>query len=89
MSSSIRYRLGHALNADPKAAVIVREPALWGLPDDSPSKTYVFARSDYLLIHPGMPREDIYKFEDTFQHGGISMEEMIAPCAVLSPKKGP
>ncbi|HOR07240.1 MAG TPA: response regulator [Candidatus Fermentibacter daniensis] len=89
MSSSIRYRLGHALNADLKAAVIVREPALWGLPDDSPSKTYVFARSDYLLIHPGMPREDIYKFEDTFQHGGISMEEMIAPCAVLSPKKGP
>ncbi len=88
MSSSIRYRLGHALNADPKASVTVREPARWGLPDDSPSKTYVFARADYLLVHPGMAREEVYKFEDTFQHGGISIEEMVVPCTVLTPKKG-
>jgi hypothetical protein len=88
MSSSIRYRLGHSLVADPKCSVTVREPALWGLPDDSPNKTYVFARADYLLTHPSMAREDVYKFENTFQHGGISLEEMVVPCTVLTPKKG-
>lgn len=88
MTSSIRYRLGHSLIADPKCAVTIREPALWGLPDDSPNKTYVFARADYILIHPSMAREDIYKFENTFQHGGISLEEMVVPCTVLTPKKG-
>ncbi len=87
MSSSVRYRLGHSLSADPKNAVVVRSPAEWGLPEDSPSKTYVFARSDFLLIHPSMPREEIHRFENTFQHGGISMEELLVPCTVLTPKK--
>ena len=64
----------------------VREPAVWGLPDASPNKTYIFARADYLLIHPGIAREDIYNFEGTFQHGGVSMEEMILPVAVMTPK---
>lgn len=86
MSSSVRYRVGHALSSDDKCAVIVREPAAWGLPDDSPSKTYVFARSDYLLIHPSMARDEVRKFENTFQHGGISLEELAVPCTVLRPK---
>jgi len=86
MSSSVRYRFGHSLTADDKATVIVREPNVWGLPADSPSKAYVFARSDFLLIHPGMAREESRKFENTFQHGGISLEELLVPCTVLRPK---
>jgi hypothetical protein len=86
MSSSVRYRLGHALSADEKAAVVVHDAAKWGLPDDNPSKTYVFARSDFLLVHGGMPREEFRKFENTFQHGGISLDEMIVPVTVLTPK---
>jgi hypothetical protein len=86
MSSSVRYRFGHSLSADEKVALVVREPAVWGLPDDSPSKTYIFARSDYILIHPNMGRDESRKFENTFQHGGISLEEVLVPCTVLRPK---
>ena len=87
MSSSVRFRMGHSLSADPKDAIIVREPAEWGLPDDSPRKSYVMARSDYLLIHPAMDRSEIRKFENTFQHGGCSLQEMVVPVAVLRPKR--
>lgn len=87
MSSSVRYRLGHSLVSDPKTTVSVRDPAAWGLPDDSPNKSYVFARGDYVLIQPGVEREEFLKFENTFQHGGISLEEMAVPCTVLTPKK--
>jgi len=87
MSNSIRYRFGLSLSADEKAAIIVRDPARWGLPDDNPRKTYVFARSDYLLLHSRMNREEMHKFENSFQHGGVSFEEMMVPSVVLRPKK--
>ncbi len=87
MSHSVRYRFGHSLKADPKHSVIVNNPADWGLPDDNPRKTYLFAREDYLLMQSGFKREDMYKFKGSFQHGGISLEEMLVPCEVLRPKK--
>lgn len=87
MSGSLRYRFGHSLYVDPKTAVTIKNPADWGLPDDSPSKSYVFARSDYFLMRKGVPRYDLEKFKHTFQHGGISLEEMIVPNVILRPKK--
>lgn len=87
MSSSIRYRFGHSLYADPKTAIVVHSPAEWGLPDDHPRKSYVFARDDYLLMQDGMNREDRQKFQGSFQHGGVSLEEVLVPCDILRPKK--
>jgi CheY-like chemotaxis protein len=87
MSSSVRFRMGHSLTADARDAVVIRQPAEWGLPDDSPRKSYVLARSDYLLIHPAMDRSEMHKFENTFQHGGCSLQEMVVPVAVLRPKR--
>ncbi|MBN1433297.1 response regulator [Candidatus Fermentibacterales bacterium] len=87
MSSSMRYRVGHSLTADDRAAIVIRQPAEYGLPDEEPSKTYVLARSDYLLVHPQMPRGELQKFVNTFQHGGVSPDEMIVPCVTLTPKR--
>ncbi len=87
MSHSVRYRFGHSLSADPKNAIIVHDPEHWGLPDDHPRKGYLFARDDYLLMQEGMNREDRHKFTGSFQHGGVSLEEMLVPCDVLRPKK--
>jgi hypothetical protein len=87
MSSGIRYRFGLSLTADEKAAIVVRDPSVWGLPDDNPRKTYVFARSDYFLLHTRMNRDEMHKFENSFQHGGVSFEEMMVPSIVLRPKK--
>ncbi len=83
---SIRYRYGDSLVADPKAVVTVREPAEWGLPNETPSKMYLLARSDYFMMFNNVPRGELQKFRNTFQHGGISMQEMIVPSVVLTPK---
>ncbi len=87
MSHSVRYRFGHSLTGDPKHSILVNNPADWGLPDDNPRKTYLFAREDYLLMQNGFNREDMYKFKGSFQHGGVSLEELLVPCEVLRPKK--
>ncbi len=87
MSHSVRYRFGHSLKADPKHSVVVTNPGDWGLPDDNPRKTYLFGREDFLLMQNGFRREDMYKFKGSFQHGGVSLEEMLVPCEVLRPKK--
>lgn len=87
MSSSMRYRIGHSLSADDRYAIVIRHPAEYGLPDDEPNKSYVLARSDYLLVHPQMPRSELQKFVNTFQHGGVSLEEMVVPCVTLRPKR--
>jgi CheY-like chemotaxis protein len=86
IQGSLRYRYGSILNVDPKTAITVKEPAAWGLPDDMPSKTYALARSDYFMMFQGVPREELFKFRNTFQHGGVSMQEMIVPSVVLTPK---
>lgn len=87
MSSSMRYRVGHSLSADDRYAIVVNDPAAFGLPNDYSRKTYVFARDDYLLVHPQMPRSEFHKFINTFQHGGVSTQEMIVPSIILRPKK--
>ncbi len=71
---------------DPRTAITIRKPAEWGLPDDTPSKNYLLARSDYFMMFQNVPRNELQKFRSTFQHGGVSLEEMIVPSIVLKPK---
>jgi CheY-like chemotaxis protein len=87
MSHSVRYRFGHSLSANPKHAITISNPADWGLPDDNPRKTYLLGREDYLLMQDGLSREDQLKFKGSFQHGGVSLEEVLVPCEVLRSKK--
>ncbi len=86
VSGSIRYRYGSNLSVDPRTAITVRKPAEWGLPDDTPAKNYLFAKSDYFMMFQNVPRNELQKFRSTFQHGGVSLEEMIVPSIVLKPK---
>ena len=86
LSGSIRFRFGDSISADPKAVITARSPADWGLPNERPSKSYLFARSDYFMMFQSVPREEMHKFRNTFQHGGVSLEEMIVPSIILKPK---
>ncbi len=86
VSGSIRFRFGDSMQADPKAVITVRDPAEWGLPDERSTKRYLFARSDYFMMFHNVPREELHKFRNTFQHGGVSLEEMIVPSIILKPK---
>jgi CheY-like chemotaxis protein len=85
-STNLRYKFGINLNTDAKQAVIVRKPMDFMLPDDGINKNYVLAREDFFFVYPTRFHEFEGKFKGSFQHGGISVEEMILPLLTLSPR---
>ena len=85
-STSLRYKYGINLNCDAKQAVIVRKPADYALPEGL-NKNYVLAREDYYFVYPTRYHEFERQYRNSFQHGGISVEEMILPLLTLSPRR--
>lgn len=85
-SPNLRYKYGLNLNTDPKQAIIVRKPMDYLLPDDGVNKNYVIAREDYYFVYPTRFHEFERQFRGSFQHGGVSVEEMVLPIATLRPK---
>jgi CheY-like chemotaxis protein len=85
-STNLRYKFGVNLNTDPKQAVIVRKPAEYALPEGL-NKNYVLAREDYYFVYPTRFHEFERQYRGSFQHGGISIEEMILPLMTLTPRR--
>ncbi|MFH0765058.1 MAG: bifunctional response regulator/alkaline phosphatase family protein [Calditrichota bacterium] len=86
-SSSLRYKYGRNLQCDSKQAVKVRDPQAWGLPRRGINTDYVFAKEDYFFLYPTNYHQYYERYKDSFQHGGISLDEMILPIVVLHGKK--
>ncbi len=87
-STNLRYKFGLNLNADSKQAVILRKPMEFMLPDDGVNKNYLLAREDFYFVYPTRFHEFERHFRGTFQHGGISLEEMVLPLLTLQPRRG-
>jgi CheY-like chemotaxis protein len=85
-STNLRYKYGDNLKCDERQAVITRKPAEFRLPAESGTKTYLFAKEYYYFVYPTNFRDYEKAYEGTFQHGGISLEEMILPCLTLTPR---
>ena len=85
-STNIRYKTGKRLNTDDKSLYVVSEPEEIGLPKINLSSSYTFATEDKYLIYPTNYNHFVNFYRNTYQHGGISLEEMLIPFAVLSPK---
>ena len=85
-STNLRYKFGINLNTDSKQAVIIRKPMQYMLPDDGVNKNYVLAREDFFFVYPTRFHEYERQYRGSFQHGGISMEEMILPMLTLTPR---
>ena len=85
-STNLRYKYGDNLKCDEKQAIIVRNPAEYRLPAESKTKTYLFAKEYYYFVYPTNFRNYEKQYQGSFQHGGVSMEEMILPCLTLLPK---
>lgn len=83
MSHNLRYKYGPALRCDSKHALFILNPEDYKLPNDT---RYGIAKEDYYFIYPTHPQEYTKEYRFTFQHGGISMQEMILPCITLFPK---
>lgn len=84
-STNIRYKVGKNLKYPEKNVLSVLKPEEFSLPKSNLSSTYIFARNNDFFAYPKNYNYFVNYYKDTFQHGGISMEEMLIPFVVLRP----
>jgi hypothetical protein len=85
-STNIRYKMGKNLNFEEKDVLFTRNPEELQLPKSNLSSSYIFAKEDKYLVYPNNYNHFVQFFKDTFQHGGISLEEMVVPLIRMSSK---
>ena len=85
-STSLRYKYGRNLKIDDKNAIFVKNPADFRLPSHSVTTNFILAKEDYFFVYPTDYHRYLQQYRDSFQHGGISMEEMILPVVKLRSK---
>jgi CheY-like chemotaxis protein len=85
-STNLRYKYGDNVNCDTKNALLIKEPKRYKLPAYTMSTTYIIAKEDYYFVYPTRQSEYEKQYKNSFQHGGISLEEMILPVSILRPK---
>ena len=81
--SGLRFKFGKRVQCPEKSAAAEVNPSEYRLPSDYPGKNYVFAKEDYYFVYPSEFQVYREKLKGGFQHGGISMEEMLIPCALM------
>ena len=85
-NTNLRYKLGKALNYSGKDVFEIKEPAKAFLPAPNLSTSYIFATASNFFAYPNNYNYYVQYYKDTFQHGGISMEEMLVPLIKMRPK---
>ena len=85
-SLNLRYKTGKSLTYEDKDVYAIKNPKKVGLPSINMSSSYIFAKNDIFLAYNNNYNYYVSYFKNTFQHGGISLEEMIIPFIVLNPK---
>lgn len=78
-TTNLRYKHGRNLNYDPKEVFAIRDPKEAGLPSPTINSSYIFAGEDVFLCYPNNYNHYVNYYKNTFQHGGVSLEEMIVP----------
>ena len=86
-NTNLRYKLGKNLAYNSKDLYVIKEPHKAFLPAPNLSTSYVFATGDSFFAYPNNYNYYVSYYKDTFQHGGISMEEMIIPLVTMKGKK--
>ena len=82
-NTNLRYKVGKNLSFNKKEVYFHRDPKEIGLPKSYISNTYVFALADHFFAYPNNFNHYVRYYKDTFQHGGISMEEVLIPFVML------
>jgi CheY-like chemotaxis protein len=84
-SPNLRYKMGRNLDYDPSKVFEITNPERAGLPKTNISSRYIFAMNKDYLVYQNNYNYYAGYYQDTFQHGGISMQEMLLPVASLEP----
>ena len=85
-STSLRFKFGRNLKVDDKHAIFVKNPLEYKLPKRGLAISYIIAKEDYYFVYPTDYHKYLSHYKDSFQHGGISMEEMILPVITMESK---
>jgi DNA-binding response OmpR family regulator len=86
-NTNLRYKLGKNLNYNPKEVFVIKDPQQAFLPAPNLSTSYVFATGNTFFAYPNNYNYYVSYYKDTFQHGGISMEEMLIPLVTMRPRR--
>ena len=86
VNTNLRYKLGRNLSYNAKEVFEVRDPKALLLPQPNLSTSYIFATGNRFFAYPNNYNYYVQYYRDTFQHGGISMEEMLVPLVALRSK---
>jgi hypothetical protein len=85
-SLNLRYKTGRSLTYEDKEVYAVKDPKKIGLPTINMSSSYIFAKNDYFLAYVNNYNHYVSYYKNTYQHGGISLEEMIIPLLIFNPR---
>jgi CheY-like chemotaxis protein len=85
-TTNLRYKVGKNLNYDKKTVFEIKDPKKAGLPSPNMSSAYIFAKEDSYFLYPNNYNYYNNYYFNTFQHGGISLEEMICPIVKMVSK---
>jgi hypothetical protein len=85
-SLNLRYKTGRSLTYEEKDVIVAKNPKNIHLPSINMSSSFIFAKGDMFFAYPNNYNHYVGYFRNTYQHGGVSLEEMVIPFAVLNPK---
>jgi len=85
-SNSLRFKFGRNLRVEARDGLLIDDPQAWGLPSAGLGSNYIIAKEDFYFVYPTNFNEYQRQYKDSFQHGGISLEEMILPVVTLEAK---
>ena len=85
-SLNLRYKTGKSLTYEEKEVYAVKDPKKIGLPAINMSSSFIFAKNDDFLAYVNNFNHYVSYYRNTYQHGGVSLEEMIVPFLVFNPK---
>lgn len=85
-STNVRYKYGDNLTVDAKEAFVMKQPEDYGLPAETRVQNFICALDYNYFVYPTNYHEYERQYRDSFQHGGVSLEEMVVPCATLRPR---
>jgi len=85
-SVNLRFKFGRNLKVDDKHAIYIKNPEEYKLPKRGVTINYIIAKEDFYFVYPTDYHKYLTYYKDTFQHGGISMEEIILPVITMEPK---
>ncbi|HNX00215.1 MAG TPA: bifunctional response regulator/alkaline phosphatase family protein [Candidatus Cloacimonadota bacterium] len=83
---TVRYKEGKNLTCNDRHAIYLKKPEEFGLPSKNIVDSFIFAKDDYYFVYPNSYHQYQKQYNGTFQHGGVSMEEMILPLSICRPK---